>query len=181
MFLQGRFLPPGNVDSEAGRARNNLDASWRIRWHYQKWFAVGWDSLLLALSGSVHGGDTIFPQDDPVGGKYLRGVFGRQFYVRKVGAGTVEYRFSVTRDLAMLGLFLDVAGFEPQTEGTNGYKLKRLRTNLVFGSSTGAAIHTLIGGMFQLTAYGAYGATYNGRIADSETAKGFGLKLKKVF
>ncbi len=170
LFIEARLIP-----------KAVLNTSWRLRWSWQKWFTYGWSGLLLAAKGTALGGETLFTQDEAVGGKYLRGVFGRMFYVRKVGAGTIEYRFSLKRDIISLGLFLDLAAFEP-TQGQVGRQiLKQFGSPVVFGGAVGAGTHFLISGMFQLSINFAYGATFSGNPADNQRSKGLALKLMKAF
>ena len=138
---------------------------------------------MLGAKGTVYGGDTVFAEDEPVGGKYLRGVFGRTFYVRKVSAGTIEYRFALNRDIVSLGIFMDIAAFEP-TQGQVGREiLKRFNTPVVFGAATGLGMHFLISGMFQLSVNYALGVTYSGsgKEEDHQQSQGMAIKLTKAF
>ena len=44
-----------------------------------------------------------------MGGRYVRGVFGDRYYVKRVAALALEFRWSLARDLYKISVFHDLA------------------------------------------------------------------------
>ena len=146
----------------------NQRTAWRVRWDYQRFFAFGWNDLRIASRGTMMGGTILFPEQQSVGGAYLRGVFGGAFYAERAGALMSEYRLSLTRDIFKLGVFADLAAFEhKRADGSEANKV---------ASSLGLGVHTLIASLFQLDVYLGFGFA-----SDRRQDRGIAAKLQKAF
>ncbi|MBI3179032.1 MAG: hypothetical protein HYZ27_05185 [Deltaproteobacteria bacterium] len=152
LVMEGWYLAP-----------SERDLAWRFGWRYQKAWTYGYNDLIARSSGALMGGDVIFPYDEPVGERHLRGVFGRVYYVEQVGSAAIELRLSVTRDVLKLGLFADGAAFARDLDR-------------VFAVSFGGSLHALVTQMFQLNVYIAVGYA-----SDGNQGHGFSVQLKKAF
>lgn len=130
----------------------------QARLRYQRVFALGWHDLRLQANGMFSWSEVLFHYEEPVGGRYLRGVLGGE-YVRWVGSASAEFRFSVTRDLYKLSVFHDLAVFG-HLDRTGG--AETLGTPTV-ANSFGPGFHALIEGMLQLDLYVAFGFASDGR------------------
>jgi hypothetical protein len=84
---------------------------WRLAAHYQKIFELGWHDLVLETGGVALFGGYIFPQEEPVS-NFVRGVFGETFYSGRVGGLSMEFRFSISRDVLKIAAYTDLAVFE---------------------------------------------------------------------
>lgn len=133
---------------------------------YQKVFDFGWNDLWLKSHARFAWGDVAFHDEQPLA-EYLRGILGI-IWVRKAANFSAEYRFSVTRDILKLSLFVEVAawgqpsgrlGLCRDSDGTidvtncPGSRPETLR----FGGTGGPGIHILLQGDFQLDIYGSFG------------------------
>ncbi len=142
---------------------------YQTRLAYQKVFAWGWHDIWVEARGASMWGDVIFPDEEPVGGPYLRGTFGGAYYVRRVAGTSLEFRLSLTQDLLKVSLFHDVAVFE---------QLDRLREPVRWrvANSAGAGLHALIIDAFQLDVY--YGVGFS---SDRSWDRGMAASLRKAF
>ena len=136
---------------------------------YAKVFAIGWDDLEISARGAYLRGNVEFDFEEPVGGRYARGVFGDRFYVKKVGSVSAEFRWSLVRDLYKLSVFHDLVAFD---------ELDRLRHQgrLRVGDSLGPGFHALILDVFQLNIYYAFGFCTDGTFDH-----GFAASILKAF
>jgi hypothetical protein len=138
-----------------------------VRLNYQKVFAFGWHDLWLKARGTLLTGDVLFPFEEPLGDN-LRGVFG-DIFVRSALAGRAEFRFSLTRDLYKLGVFVDASAWG-QLDRVTGAQSPR------FGIAFGPSFHALIEGMFQMDLALSFGLLSTGRFDT-----GVNALLVKVF
>lgn len=127
-----------------------------VRLHWQRVVALGWHDLWFKAKGTLLAGDVLYPFEEPLG-EHLRGVFGDVF-VRAAASGSVEFRFSLTRDLFKLGVFVDAAGWG-ELDAQRRAQTPRL------GVTFGPAFHVLIEGMFQLDVGASFGVLSTGRFA----------------
>jgi hypothetical protein len=131
-----------------GRLWNNLaDAPGRlsyseVRLAWQRVTPFGWHDLWLRARGTWLLGDILYPFEVPLGDS-LRALSFGDVFVRSVGSLSAEFRFSLTRDLFKLGLFVDAAAFG-EVNRITGAQVPR------FGMAFGPSFHALIEGMFQL-------------------------------
>ncbi len=165
LVVEGWYLAPAERDQ-----------AWRCGWRYQKAWSYGYNDLIIRSSGAAMGGDVIFPYDEPVGERHLRGVFGRVYYVERVASGAIELRLSVTRDVLKLGLFADGAAFARDEPLAEGDLFARLNAHTVFATSFGGGVHALVTQMFQLNIYMAVGYA-----SDGNAGHGVSVQLKKAF
>lgn len=125
-----------------------------MRGLYQKVFTLGWHDAWFKARGTWLTGDVLFPFEEPLG-DHLRGVFG-DIFVRSAAGVKGEFRFSLTRDLYKVGVFLDTAAYgELNRENGN----QRIR----FGAAFGPSFHALIEGMFQMDLALSFGLISTGR------------------
>ncbi len=141
----------------------------RIRYLYRKLFDLGWHDLLVSSRGVWLGGRVLFDDEEPVGGRYLRGVFGGSYWVTQVANLSLEFRFSLARDLFKISLFHDLAVFGELDRMDSGQTAR-------VADSFGLGFHALILDMFQLDLYYAFGFSSDGSF-DHGVAAG----LSKVF
>jgi hypothetical protein len=112
-----------------------------MRVGYQKVFAFGWHDLWLKARGTWLAGDVLYIYEEPLG-DHLRAVFG-DIWVRTAASLHGEFRFSLTRDLFKLGVFLDAAAYGEIDRPT---QVQTPKWGLAFGPS----FNVLVEGMFQL-------------------------------
>lgn len=159
-----------SVEARAyARANTNLSSLLRIQGRYQKAFLLGWHELWLRASGVSLFGAVPFPDEQAVGGSYLRGPFVNSFYAKRVASSGVELRVSLIRDLLKLGIFHDIAVFrlahaEPPTH--------RVR----WANAFGLGLHVLMLDAFQLDAYYGIGFAKGG-----DFDQGFLLAIIQAF
>ena len=135
---------------------------------YQKVFDFGWDDFWVKLRGVKIFDDVIFDDQEPVGGRHLRGIFGTKFYVEQVASLALEYRFSLTRDLFKVSIFHDAAAFELPSapEGDE----------LVFANAFGVGVHALALDSFQFDVYYSFGFS-----SDEQFDYGLAAGFQKVY
>ena len=125
-----------------------------VRGRYQKVFAVGWHDVWVKGQGTWLTGDVLFPFEEPLG-DHLRGVFG-DIFVRSAAGVKGEFRFSLTRDLYKVGVFLDTAAYGELNRDTGAQRIR-------FGAAFGPSFHALIEGMFQMDLALSFGLISTGR------------------
>ncbi|RME22274.1 MAG: hypothetical protein D6806_13190 [Deltaproteobacteria bacterium] len=125
------------------------------RFSYQNVFAFGWHDLVLKLKGAWLWGEYDFDDEEPVGGRYLRGIFGDKWFVGQVGAASLEFRYSLARDLFKLGFFHDLACFNEKLRTEGG-------TAVRVANSFGVGLHVLVLDWLQLNLYYAVGFAFHG-------------------
>jgi hypothetical protein len=138
---------------------------------YQKVFELGWHDLWIKSRGTWLWGDIQFYDEEPVGGRYVRGCFGDRYYVHRVGNLTLEFRLSLARDLVKLSIFHDLAVFgEMDRDPAGGGEIVRV------ADSFGLGFHVLILDAFQLDFYYGFGFT-----SEEDFDHGLAVSLKKVY
>lgn len=125
-----------------------------LRASYQQTFAFGWHDFSIKGRGRWLQGDVLFAYEEPLG-EYLRGVFG-DVYTRAVLGLRAEFRFSLTRDVYKVGLFIDAATYA-QHDPSSGLIIPR------FGAAVGPGFHALVAGMFQVDVNLSLGVLTQGR------------------
>jgi hypothetical protein len=148
----------------------NRDTAFGIAsYTYQKVFEIGWNDLWLSSRGAYLFGAPPFVEEQPIGGAYVRGVYGTRFYARRVVGVGMEARFSLIRDIYKVGAFTDFALFR-EIDRTSDHG--RTCAAAAFGPS----FHVLIAYAFQLDLYYAVGVASRTR-AD----QGFAASLSQAF
>lgn len=135
--------------SSAGAVMGDVSAG------YQKVFAFGWHDLSLKVRGRWLPGDCLFAFEEPLG-ESLRAVFG-DVYTRAILGARAEFRFSLTRDLYKVGLFVDAASYA-ERDPVSGLVTARL------GAAVGPGFHALLEGMFQVDVNLSLGLLSQGRV-----------------
>ncbi len=86
------------------------DARARINLTYEKSIGLGFDDLVFVGGASVVLGERPFYALDRVG-EHAKGAYGDLLYAWALGAGGVEYRLSISRELLKIGFAYDVCAF----------------------------------------------------------------------
>lgn len=152
------------------RANEERPNALRLNYYFQTMKMIGWNELWLKSRGSSMHGDSLFPDEQSIGGGYLRGPFDDNFYVRRVASISMDLRVSLVRDRFKVGLFHDLAGFGMIDRGLN--KTRGFHLANAFGPS----VHVLIFDAFQLDAYYGFGFA-----PVREFDHGFTLTLQQAF
>ena len=141
----------------------------KARFFYSKVFGIGWHDLRFRANGAWLWGKVLFEDEEHVGGRYVRGVFGDRYFVKRVFGLSLEFRFSLVRDVVKVGAFSDLAVLG---------KLDRINDTdeACFATSSGFGFHLLILDAFQFDLY--YGI---GFAIDEDVQHGPSASLKKVF
>ncbi len=141
----------------------------KVMTQYRKVFAFGWHDLWLKTRMTWLWGNVTFDNEEPVGGRYVRGVFGNKFYVRRVGNLSLEFRMSLARDLFKFSLFHDLAVFGELDRDDDSEQIS-------WADSLGVGFHALILDLFQLNLYYSFGFA-----SDGGFDQGLSASLRKVF
>ncbi len=181
-FVSGGLAFVFNPEQPRKDRRHLLEARLRHAWQqgsdelgmasltYRKVFGFGWHDLEIGTDGTWIWGASTFDDQEPVGGRHLRGVFGNQYWVERVIDLKLEFRFSMARDLFKLGIFHDLAVFG-QLDPLTGDETARV------ANSVGLGFHALILDLFQFDFY--YGLGWSSEGGDFD--HGLAVRLKKVF
>lgn len=156
LHLELRYLRSANGDNQGWGELS-----------YQKVFELGWHELWLRAHGVGLVGAFPIMDEEPVN-RHVRGVFPEDFTPR-ILAASVEFRFSLLRDLAMLSAYADAAGFAPTPFGD--------RAPPVRGAFAGGlGVHALVLDFIQVDVY--YGA---GIMTDGRFDHGLAGRLIKAY
>lgn len=136
-----------NLDLE-NFIHDNAGTLTQLRIDYRKVFEFGWHDIWLRLRAQGMGGDIRFVDEVPVT-HFLRGVFGDEIAVRQAAGASVEFRFSLARDLYKIGLFADTVIY--QRPG------RKKGLDPIFAGAAGPALHTLVLDTMQLNVYFSVG------------------------
>ncbi len=181
-FIIGRAELLFNPDEERRDRRRRLVAEARHHWvegskpygrvslQGQWLWAFGYHDLWLKTRGALLYGAVQADDEEPVGGRYLRGVFGDRYYVREVGGISAEFRLSLARDLFKLSVFHDAALFGSIERASDAETLR-------VANSFGAGFHALILDVIQFDIYAAFGFTSE----EGDFDYGLSASLSKVF
>ena len=142
----------------------------KIVYSYRSVFEIGWHDLWIKSRGTWMWGEILFYDEEPVGGRYIRGVFGDRYYVHRVGNLVLEFRLSLYRDVVKLGIFHDLALFGELDRVNGGEDLR-------VADSFGLGFHLLIMDSFQLDFYYGFGFSFH----DEGFDHGLAVSLKKVY
>lgn len=151
-----------------GRGRSDHSGSVRLRGHYQKMIPYGWNELWLDGHVEFRNGDTLFPEEQSIGGDPLRGPFGL-VYTRKLLSFGTEFRYSLLRDVFKVGLFHNAVVFGEINRATN-------TESPLLANSFGLGAHALIYDEFALDVWFGSGFEGGGR-----RDTGAALQLRQAF
>jgi hypothetical protein len=145
----------------------------RLSVRYQNVFNFGWNELRLKAKGVWLWGTKVeFDDEEPVGGRYIRGVFGDTWYVRRVTNLSLEFRLSISRDVYKVSVFHDLAVFG----ALDALDVGRRKEKAMAADSFGLGFHILILDLFQLDLYYAVGFD-----SDKNFDHGIAMSLTNVF
>jgi hypothetical protein len=175
--LTGRFI----FDPERARAdrrhrllfdaRQSLGADrkpfWLVDASYRRVFEFGWNELWLRSSISGVAGN--YEVADALPMRFLRGVFGSDFYLDRVGAAVVEYRVSLQRDVFKVGVFHEAAVFREAAGPASAGRIGA-------GNSFGPSFQALVLDVFHLDFSYAFGF-----LDDGSFDYGTSLNIHKAF
>lgn len=129
------------------RAKSDRPHALRLQYSFQAIKLVGWHELWLRSRGASTHGDSLFPDEIPIGGNFLRGPFVDTFYVRRIMGVGADLRVSLVRDLFKVSIFHDLVGFglvDRAADRTTEYHL---------ANAFGGGVHWLIIDAFQFDLY----------------------------
>lgn len=161
-----RFSPP-DIRSDwrhevSSSTRFHLDIGRYPAWgetslRYAKTFLLGWHELRVRAHGILLWGSVLFHNEQPLADPHLRGVFG-DVWVRRAASTSVEFRFSLVRDVVHVGVYTDAAIY-----GVNPVPPE---TQIVprYGISFGPTVNFLAEGTFQFDGILAVGLLSDGRV-----------------
>lgn len=159
LFLEGRL--------SANITRFDLPPFAEARLGYQLVVPIGWHDVWIRAKGTWMSGDVLFPFEEVLG-EHLPAVFG-DIWVQKAGGVRAEFRYSLVRDIAKVGLFANVLAFGEELRDAG-------KTVPRFGAGIGPTAHVLIEGIFQLDLFLNFSLLSNGRFST-----GLLVWLNKVF
>jgi len=159
LFLEGRL--------SANLTRFDLPPFAEARLGYQLVVPIGWHDVWIRAKGTWMSGDVMFPFEEVLG-EHLPAVFG-DIWVQKAGGVRAEFRYSLVRDIAKVGLFANALAFGEEQRDT-GQTIPR------FGAGIGPTAHVLIEGIFQLDLFLNFSLLSSGRFST-----GLLVWLNKVF
>jgi hypothetical protein len=122
---------------------------------YQKVIELGWHDLWLHAHGMGLIGAFPLMDEEPIN-RHVRGVFSKDFSPR-IAAASVEFRFSLVRDVAKLSAYFDAAAYEPSPFAGRAPPVRG-----AFAGGLGA--HALILDFMQADLYYGIGVLTNGRV-----------------
>jgi hypothetical protein len=177
--LAGRFLFEAERARMDRRHRFEFEARhfpgpthrpfWFAEAQYRRVFEFGWNDLWLRGAAGAVAGSYGVADAFPMTGRYLRGVYGHEFYLDRAGSVAVEYRLSLTRDIFKVGAFHEAAVFREARAANRDRDLRA-------GNSFGPSFHALVLDSFQFDFYYAAGF-----ILDGEFDHGVSLRVEKAF
>jgi len=147
----------------------NHSPFWYGEAQYRRVFEFGWNDLWLRVAAGGVAGKYDIADPMPMSGRYLRGVYGHQFYLDRAAAVALEYRISLTRDVFKAGFFHEAAVLrEADRPDIDGDPLA--------ANSFGPSFHALVMDVLQLDFYYAAGFTTEG-----DFDHGVSLRAEKAF
>ena len=147
--------------------RFDLPAFFESRLDYQLVIPFGWHDLWFRVRGTWMSGDVLFPFEEAMG-QHLPAVF-RDVWLRKAAGLRVEYRHSLVRDVAKVGVFAKGLVWGDEQRETS-LAIPR------FGLGAGPSAHLLFFGLFQIDLFLDFAV-----LSDGRTALGLQLWVNKVF
>jgi hypothetical protein len=182
-FLGAHVELTFNPDEPRRDRRNQLLVDGRYHWvqegadfaraaYWVQWVGgFGWHDLIVESRGVwlFQKSSVPFDEEEPVGGRYARGVFGGRDYVREAAGLALEFRLSLVRDLFKLSVFNDLAFYGRLDRVTGDERFMLM-------DSFGLGFHALILDILQLNLYYAFGFDLN-----AEFDHGLSASLSKVF
>ncbi len=152
---------------------------------YHKLWELGWHDLVVTSRSSWLWGEVILPEEEPIGGGYVRGVFGEEFYAHEAVNLGMEFRYSISRDLYKLCIFHDGVAFGDLRGAADVRSLGATRgrgQGVRFANSFGVGLHALLADSFQLGLYYARGFVEDDEVKSGyRQDSGLALTLKQAY
>lgn len=136
-----------------------------VRYRFVK--ELGWHDFWVKSSGRLAWGEVTF-HDELSLGHFTRGLFSDQFVPSAVNL-SLEFRFSLTRDVLKLSLFHDLVLFAVPDRSAGSVSVQ-------LANSFGPGLHVLLHDMFQFDLYMAFGFRRNAQFGAA-----FNLQFQKAF
>jgi hypothetical protein len=140
---------------------------WQLDASYRRVFEFGWNELWLRSTIAGVGGN--YGIADAIPMRFLRGVFGSEFYLDRAATVVLDYRFSLQRDVFKVGVFHELAVFRDAARSPS-------RGDVHVGNSFGPSFHALVLDTFQFDLSYAVGF-----LRDGSFDHGTSLHLEKAF
>lgn len=146
------------------------DGTAYLRARFQHVRVIGWDEFWIEGLGNLFAGDVLFTEEESLGADALRGAFSGSDYTRRLLGVGFEYRYSLWRDVLKLGVFTNLAVYQPIEAFTDvGHGAR-------FAASAGPGLHMLVEDTIAFDAYVSIGVDALGR-----TSIGSQLALHQAF
>lgn len=142
---------------------------WQLEAEYDDVFAFGYNDLWLHGAAGWLGGSYGVADPIPMGGRYLRGVFGHSLYMDRAASAAVEFRLSLSRDKFKVGLYHEIAGYREARAGNP-------EGDYGVGNSFGPSFHALVMDALELDIYYAFGF-----MRDGPFEHGVSFRIEKAF
>jgi hypothetical protein len=146
------------------------DGTAYLRARFQHVRMIGWDEFWIEGLGNLFAGDVLFAEEESLGADALRGAFSGTDYTRRLLGVGFEYRYSMWRDVLKLGVFTNLAVYQPIEPFTDRGRGAR------FAASAGPGLHMLVEDAISFDAYVSIGVDALGR-----TSMGAQLALHQAF
>ncbi len=140
-----------------------------VRLTYRSLISFGWHDLIITGKGVWLWGYVAFDEQESVGGTYLRGIFNDSFYTDRVIQLSLDFRYSLIRDILKFSIFHDLVYYH--NIDLDGYD-----NPVCFANAFGFGFNMLILDQFQFDILFSYGFNSN-----KDFDNGISFKLSKVF
>lgn len=128
-----------------------------LRASFQHVRLIGWDEFWIQGLGNLLAGDVLFTEEESLGADALRGAFSGTDYTKRLLGLGFEYRYSVWRDVLKLGVFTNLAVYQPIDPFTDHGHGAR------FAAAAGPGLHMLVEDTIAFDAYLSFGVDALGR------------------
>jgi hypothetical protein len=142
---------------------------WQLEAEYEKVFSFGYNDLWMHSAAAWLGGAYGVADPIPMGGRYVRGVFGHSLYMDRAASAALEFRLSLSRDIYKVGLYHEIAGYR-EARGDNP------EGNYGVANSFGPSFHALVMDALELDIYYAFGF-----MRDGPFEHGVSFRIEKAF
>ena len=140
-----------------------------VRLTYCSLIRFGWHDLIITGKGVWLWGYVAFDEQESVGGTYLRGIFNDSFYTDRVVQLSLDFRYSLIRDILKFSIFHDLVYY-------HNIDLEGYDKPVCFANAFGFGFNMLILDQFQFDILFSYGFNSN-----KDFDNGISFKLSKVF
>jgi hypothetical protein len=156
-----------DVEARYYTGSNSSKGAFWLRAGWQRRFPMGWHEILWDAHGTLLEGEVFFPDEESIG-NHLNGAFGGDF-ARKLLSTSLEFRYSLLRDVFKVGLFYNQLLF-------GALDREKATWSTQSAGAVGPAAHMLLSDEFQFDVFLAIGWKTDGAIDFAP-----GLVLRQVF